>query len=124
MQRNLVQPSIQQERVHKYRQHLPKTNRQALPEKVKAAQNLQQKHNKNELQLYAKHREYNQSPQQETLNKQCKCGPKALQSINLAFSTGVYPGDWKLAKIRPLFKKGDRTVFENYRPIYIYPQCS
>lgn len=30
---------------------------------------------------------------------------------------GEYPDDWKLALITPVFKKGDRSVASNYRPI-------
>ena len=30
---------------------------------------------------------------------------------------GIVPSDWKLANIVPLFKKGDRSIPENYRPI-------
>ena len=35
------------------------------------------------------------------------------QSLTL----GVLPADWKLANITPIFKKGDRHLPENYRPV-------
>lgn len=41
--------------------------------------------------------------------------------INLVFKTGVFPTQLKRAKITPVFKKGDRTLISNYRPISILP---
>ena len=37
---------------------------------------------------------------------------------NVSFQTGIFPDMMKLAKIKPLFKKGDRHI-QNYRPISI-----
>ena len=37
--------------------------------------------------------------------------------FNLSFNTGQLPEEWKLANIVPVFKKGDRSSIENYRPI-------
>ena len=37
--------------------------------------------------------------------------------FNLSFSTGCIPPDWKLASVVPVFKKGDKSSVENYRPI-------
>ena len=39
--------------------------------------------------------------------------------INLSLQTGIFPDDLKLAKVIPLFKKGDPELFTNYRPISI-----
>lgn len=36
---------------------------------------------------------------------------------NLMFETGTYPYQLKLAMVQPLYKKGDPSAFENYRPI-------
>ena len=44
--------------------------------------------------------------------------------INAAISEGVFPSELKKAKITPVFKKGDKTMVENYRPISILPICS
>ena len=41
--------------------------------------------------------------------------------VNQAFNTGVFPSKLKLAKVIPLFKKGDKTSIENYRPISLLP---
>ena len=34
-----------------------------------------------------------------------------------SLTQGVIPNDWKKAKIMPLFKKGDKSKPENYRPV-------
>ncbi|OWF47171.1 RNA-directed DNA polymerase from transposon BS [Mizuhopecten yessoensis] len=44
------------------------------------------------------------------------CKPLELL-FNISLSAGVYPKLWKLAKVMPLFKKGDRHSPLNYRPI-------
>ena len=36
---------------------------------------------------------------------------------NVSFSSGVMPDIWKIAKVIPIFKKGDKTIPDNYRPI-------
>ena len=44
----------------------------------------------------------------------------ALEKIfNLALKTGVYPDSLKIAKVIPVFKKGDPSSVNNYRPISI-----
>jgi hypothetical protein len=39
--------------------------------------------------------------------------------INLSISEGCVPDDLKLAKVKPLFKKSNRKLTENYRPVSI-----
>ena len=39
--------------------------------------------------------------------------------FNLSFSKGVFPDDFKIAKVIPLFKGGDSSSFNNYRPISV-----
>ena len=36
-------------------------------------------------------------------------------------ATGTFPETIKYSEIKPIFKKGDKTQFENYRPISILP---
>ena len=44
--------------------------------------------------------------------------------INQSLHTGIFPDKLKLAKVIPVFKKGDRTKLDNYRPISILPAIS
>lgn len=37
--------------------------------------------------------------------------------VNLIFETGIFPKELKKSKIFRVFKKGDRTLISNYRPI-------
>ena len=56
------------------------------------------------------------------------CGPGFCSSlsrlIDLSFSSGQYPKSWKMANVLPLFKKGDRQITSNYRPISLLPCIS
>ena len=44
------------------------------------------------------------------------CDPLS-RLINLCFNQGKFPNNLKLAKVLPLFKKGDTSICSNYRPI-------
>ena len=41
--------------------------------------------------------------------------------FNQSIVTGVFPDEWKLSKVIPLFKRGERSDLNNYRPISIIP---
>lgn len=41
--------------------------------------------------------------------------------FNLVLSSSIFPTRWKHAKIIPIFKKGERDIIKNYRPISILP---
>ena len=40
-----------------------------------------------------------------------------------SFECGVFPDNMKVAKVMPLFKAGDRSLFSNYRPISLLQRC-
>ena len=39
--------------------------------------------------------------------------------FNNSLSSGLFPDDWKCARVTPLFKQGERTDMNNYRPISV-----
>jgi hypothetical protein len=50
-----------------------------------------------------------------------KCYPRIKTAlthiINLSFETGKFPDQLKIAKVKPLYKKGCKTEIGNYRPV-------
>ena len=44
--------------------------------------------------------------------------------VNQCLETGIFPDKLKIAKVIPLFKKGDPEQIDNYRPISILPAIS
>ena len=44
--------------------------------------------------------------------------------INLSIKLDTFPSQCKIAKIKPLFKKGIKTEAKNYRPISMLPLIS
>jgi hypothetical protein len=50
-----------------------------------------------------------------------EAGPSIAYSltklINLSLTTGMFPNEWKKANVLPLFKKGDKKLIGNYRPV-------
>ena len=41
--------------------------------------------------------------------------------VNQSLCTGIFPNSLKIAKVLPLYKKGDSHSFDNYRPISLLP---
>ena len=48
--------------------------------------------------------------------------PILMVIFNKCFNTGYYPNCMKIAKVIPIYKKGDQEDFNNYRPISILNQ--
>ena len=49
---------------------------------------------------------------------------KPLEIIfNQSLETGTFPNDWKKRDVIPVFKKGDKQILKNYRPISLLPVC-
>ena len=44
--------------------------------------------------------------------------------INFSFRLGEFPFQWKLANVIPLFKKDNRHLKTNYRPVSLLPSLS
>ena len=45
-------------------------------------------------------------------------------TVNQSLHTGVYPSHLKLSRIKPLFKYGNKSQFNNYRSISLLPSLS
>ncbi|EDO31022.1 predicted protein, partial [Nematostella vectensis] len=53
-----------------------------------------------------------------------KCAAHAISpSLTYIFNNSIisncFPDEWKMARVLPLFKKGSKTIPDNYRPISI-----
>lgn len=44
--------------------------------------------------------------------------------INQSIETGIFPDSLKIARVLPIYKKGDHDLLDNYRPISILPALS
>ncbi len=55
------------------------------------------------------------------------CDKSIVPPLKLIFSnilhTGTYPLLWKLANVTPVYKKSDKQIIKNYRPISLLPLC-
>ena len=54
----------------------------------------------------------------------CNISKSLTIIINQMLTTGIFPNAFKVAKIIPIFKKGDSSLLVNYRPISLLPTIS
>ena len=47
-----------------------------------------------------------------------------MHICNLTISKGIFPQRLRIAKVIPIFKSGDESQFNNYRPISVLSQFS
>ena len=50
--------------------------------------------------------------------------PSITLIVNQCLTTGIFPNRLKIAKVVPVFKKGDKDLLNNYRPISMLPSIS
>ena len=50
--------------------------------------------------------------------------PSLTHIINLSITTGIFPDEWKLARVSPIYKEGVKSDPNNYRPISVLPVIS
>ena len=44
-----------------------------------------------------------------------------INIFSYSLSLGKFPSDWKKANVVPVYKKGDKSVIKNYRPVSLLP---
>ena len=44
--------------------------------------------------------------------------------FNTSIETSIFPDSWKIARVTPIYKNGDRAEKSNYRPISVLPVIS
>ena len=54
----------------------------------------------------------------------CSIAVPFTSICNQSFIEGIFPDSMKIAKIKPLYKSGEKNVFTNYRPVSLLPQLS
>ena len=50
--------------------------------------------------------------------------PSLTHIINFSITTGIFPDEWKLARVSPVYKEGAKNDPNNYRPISVLPLIS
>ena len=48
-----------------------------------------------------------------------KCNFPVTCIFNASIQSGIFPDDFKMARVAPIFKEGEKGDVSNYRPIFI-----
>ena len=55
------------------------------------------------------------------------CDESVVLPLKIIFENilknSIYPETWKFANVTPIFKKGNKQLIKNYRPISLLPIC-
>ena len=55
------------------------------------------------------------------------CDESVILPLQIIFTniltTSIYPSIWKVANVTPVYKKGDKQLIKNYKPISLLPIC-
>ena len=55
------------------------------------------------------------------------CDESVILPLQIIFtnilSTSIYPDMWKIANVTPIYKKSEKQLIKNYRPISLLPIC-
>ena len=100
-----------------------------LNETIETDFNFEETSEETVLGLLNKLKNKNTKGHDQISNKLLKCVKNEIAKpltfiINQTLRTGCYPDKLKIARLRPLYKKGDKQGIENYRPISILPSVS
>ena len=56
------------------------------------------------------------------------CGKSLVKPLcnifNLSLHSGIFPSQWKKGNVVPVYKKGDKSIAKNYRPVSLLPVFS
>jgi hypothetical protein len=52
-------------------------------------------------------------------NVKSEIAPSLTLIFNQSIRTGIFPTDWKVSRVTPIYKSGEKHSMTNYRPISV-----